>query len=100
MLVAGNDVSVEVVHRVSVVDLISIAAGRRVSIPHVPACQASQAAVSVKLTSTPAITIVIASVIVTNGKTKCLLHMITILQIHTQVERFEAQEEFHGGVGG
>lgn len=97
---AGDDVSVEVVHRVSVVDSVSIAADGRVSIPHVPACQVSQAAVGVKLTSTPAITIVIASVIITKGKTKCFFHMVTILEVQCKVESLEAQEEFHRGVCG
>lgn len=70
------------------------------AIPQVPACQVSQAAVGIKLTSTPAITIVVASVVASKGKTKRFLHMVAILQIHTQVERFEAQEEFHGVVCG
>jgi hypothetical protein len=82
------------------VDSVIIEAGGRVAIPQVPAFQVSQAAVSVKLTSTPAITIIVASVVATKGKTKRFLHMITILEVHTQVERFEAQEEFHGVVCG
>jgi hypothetical protein len=100
ILVAFNYLGVEVAHGVSVVDSVIIEAGRRVAIPQVPACQVSQAAVGVKLTSTPAITIIVASVIATKGKTKCLLHVVTILEVHTQIERFEAQEEFHGVVCG
>jgi len=101
ILVAFNYPGVEIVlHDVSLVDSVSIAADGRVSIPHVPACQVSQAAVGVKLTSTPAITIVIASVIITKGKTKCLLHMVTILEVQCKVESLEAEEEFHRGVCG
>jgi len=55
-----------------------------------------QAAILIKKTSTPAITIIVTNVIVTNTQTKLFFHVIGILQIPTNVEELGVEGEVHG----
>ena len=56
-----------------------------------------QAAVVVQPTSTPAIAIIIADVVIAKGNTKLFVHVAGLSEVPTQIEERTGEGEFHWG---